>query len=172
MKTKDQLLSRLRGGEPLTGGDQLHLTLLLAIPAILAQLSSVLMQYIDSAMVGHLGSNQAASVGLVSTTTWVMSGFGMAVATGFSVQVAHACGAKDFRKAGTLMRQALFSVAVFTLLLGLVAMGISGSLPGWLGGADVIRADAAAYFFIYAAFLPVAMVAFASAAMLQASGNM
>ena len=55
MKTKDQLLSRLRGGEPLTGGDQLHLTLLLAIPAILAQLSSVLMQYIDSAMVGHLG---------------------------------------------------------------------------------------------------------------------
>ncbi|MBR5042540.1 MAG: MATE family efflux transporter [Bacteroidales bacterium] len=172
MKTKDQLLSRLRGGEPLTGGDQLHLTLLLAIPAILAQLSSVLMQYIDSAMVGRLGSNQAASVGLVSTTTWIVSGFGMAVATGFSVQVAHACGAKDFRKAGTLMRQGIFSVGIFSLVLGLVSMAISGHLPIWLGAVEDIHSDASAYFLIYAAFLPVAMVAYFAAAVLQASGNM
>ena len=107
MKSKDRLLAQLRGGEALSASDQLQLTMLLAVPAILAQLSSVLMQYIDSAMVGRLGSNQAASVGLVSTTTWIMAGFAMAVVTGFSVQVAHACGAKEFRKAREIMRQGL-----------------------------------------------------------------
>ena len=172
MKSKDELLSRLRSGQPLTGGDQLHLTLLLSVPAILAQLSSVLMQYIDSAMVGRLGSNQAASVGLVSTTTWIMSGFAMAVITGFSVQVAHACGAKDFLKARQVLRQGLFSVFVFSLLLGVISLCIAAPLPGWLGGAGQIRPDASAYFSIYSAFLPIGMTGFAAASMLQASGNM
>ncbi|MBO6169357.1 MAG: MATE family efflux transporter [Bacteroidales bacterium] len=172
MKSKDRLLAQLRGGEPMSGSDQLQLTLLLSIPAILAQLSSVLMQYIDSAMVGRLGSNQAASVGLVSTTTWIMGGFAMAVVTGFSVQVAHACGAKDFGKARGIMRQGLFSTALFSILLGLICVGISGPLPLWLGGGEEIHSDASNYFLIYSAFLPVSMVAFASASILQASGNM
>ena len=172
MKSKDLLLSKLRGGEALSGRDQLHLTLLLAVPAILAQLSSVLMQYIDSAMVGRLGSNQSASVGLVSTTTWIVSGFGMAVVTGFTVQVAHACGAKDFKRAREVLRQGLFSITLFSTLLGLVALAISGALPGWLGGAPQICSDASAYFSIYSAFLPVGMAGYLAAAMLQASGNM
>ena len=172
MKSKDELLSKLRSGEALSGRDQLQLTLLLSVPAILAQLSSVLMQYIDSAMVGRLGSNQAASVGLVSTTTWIVGGFAMAVITGFSVQVAHACGAKDFGKARQVLRQGLFSVFAFSLLLALVSLGIAGPLPGWLGGAEQIRSDASAYFRIYSAFLPIGMAGYAAASMLQSSGNM
>ena len=172
MKSKDELLSKLRSGEALSGRDQLQLTLLLSVPAILAQLSSVLMQYIDSAMVGRLGSNQAASVGLVSTTTWIVGGFAMAVITGFSVQVAHACGAKDFGKARQVLRQGLFSVFAFSLLLALVSLGIAGPLPGWLGGAEQIRSDASAYFRIYSAFLPIGMTGYAAASMLQSSGNM
>lgn len=172
MKSKDELLSKLRSGEALSGRDQLQLTLLLSVPAILAQLSSVLMQYIDSAMVGRLGSNQAASVGLVSTTTWIVGGFAMAVITGFSVQVAHACGAKDFSKARQVLRQGLFSVFAFSLLLALVSLGIAGPLPGWLGGAEQIRSDASAYFRIYSAFLPIGMTGYAAASMLQSSGNM
>ena len=172
MKSKDELLSKLRSGEALSGRDQLQLTLLLSVPAILAQLSSVLMQYIDSAMVGRLGSNQAASVGLVSTTTWIVGGFAMAVITGFSVQVAHACGAKDFSKARQVLRQGLFSVFAFSLLLALVSLGIAGPLPGWLGGAEQIRSDASAYFRIYSAFLPIGMAGYAAASMLQSSGNM
>ena len=40
----------------------------LSIPAILTQIASIVMQYIDSAMVGNLGENASASIGLVSTT--------------------------------------------------------------------------------------------------------
>ncbi len=169
---KDILLGRLREGEPLSGGQQFQLTLMLAVPAILAQLSSVLMQYIDSAMVGRLGANPSASVGLVSTSTWILYGFGMAVITGFSVQVAHACGAKDFARARRILREGLLGTLLFGLLLGVAGVAISGPLPRWLGGDAVIQADASAYFRIFSAFLPVSVTGYVASAMLQASGNM
>ena len=43
----------------------------LSIPGILAQISSILMQYIDAAMVGGLGAVASASIGLVASSTWV-----------------------------------------------------------------------------------------------------
>ena len=55
----------------MTFGQQLRLTLLLSFPAVLAQLSSVVMEYIDAAMVGSLGADAAASIGLVASTTWL-----------------------------------------------------------------------------------------------------
>ena len=93
---KDILMARLRGGEPLSGGERFKLTLLLAWPSILAQLAMCLMSYIDAAMVGRLGSAQAAAVGLVSSTGWIFGSFCYANSTGFSVQVAHRCGADAF----------------------------------------------------------------------------
>ena len=84
--SKDLLLGKLRGGSPLSGGERFKLTLLLAWPSILAQLSMCLMSYIDAAMVGRLGSAQAAAIGLVSTTTWIFGSFCYANASGFSVR--------------------------------------------------------------------------------------
>lgn len=71
---KDILLGMVRNGLPMTLGQQIRLTILLSLPAIAAQFSSVLMQYIDAGMVGQLGANQSASIGLVATTTWIMGG--------------------------------------------------------------------------------------------------
>ena len=94
--SKDTLLEYIRSGKELSLGQRIRLCLMLSYPAILAQLSSVMMQYIDSSMVGHLGPEAGASIGLVSTCLWLFGGFGMAVTSGFSVQVAHRIGAGDF----------------------------------------------------------------------------
>jgi Na+-driven multidrug efflux pump len=67
----------------------------LSLPAILTQITTIAMQYIDSAMVGALGANASASIGLVASTTWLFNGIPYAVAAGFSVQVAHSVGAKN-----------------------------------------------------------------------------
>ena len=67
----------------------------LSIPAILAKLSSMAMQYIDAAMAGSLGANASASIGLVSTSTWLLSGLCISAANGFSVQTAHFIGAGE-----------------------------------------------------------------------------
>ena len=169
--SKDLLLGKLRGGSPLSGGERFKLTLLLAWPSILAQLSMCLMSYIDAAMVGRLGSAQAAAIGLVSTTTWIFGSFCYANASGFSVQVAHRCGAKDFAGARRLFRHGIWITLAVSVLLALLAVSIHRALPRWLGGSPEILADASAYFLIYALFLPCMQVAIFSEASLIASGN-
>ena len=41
----------------------------LSLPAILTQITTIAMQYIDSAMVGRLGANASAAIGLVASST-------------------------------------------------------------------------------------------------------
>lgn len=60
----DYLLSLIREGKQMTLGQQLSLTAYLSVPAIMAQISSIAMQYIDASMIGSLGANAAASIGL------------------------------------------------------------------------------------------------------------
>lgn len=155
----------------MSGKQQFSLTFLLALPAILAQLSMCLMSYIDAAMVGHLGSGAAASVGLVSSTVWILGSFCYGNASGFSVQVAHRCGAKDFDGAKTVFRRGLVTTGAAGLLLALIGVAISAPLPRWLGGGAEILRDASDYFFFYALSFPLFQLAVFSEAVLIASGN-
>ena len=171
-ETKDMLLQRIRTGGALSTGAQIRLCLMLSYPAILAQLSSVMMQYIDTSMVGHLGAAQGASIGLVSTCLWLWGGFCFAASTGFSVQVAHLIGANDFKGARAVLRQALTVALSFSVVLALVGASISQVLPHWLGGGPDIVEDAGKYFLIMALFMPAMQLDWMCAAMLQATGNM
>ena len=153
-------------------GPKLRMVASLTWPAIMAQLSNIIMEYIDASMVGSLGPDQAASVGLVATTTWLFWGLGYAACTGFAVQVAHLVGAGDDGRARQVLRQAVVAVLVLGVVLQAVGLGISGSLPEWLGGGDSIRGDARDYFAIFAAGLPFTYFTFLATTMLRSSGNM
>ena len=74
MNRKQRLLQKVRDGETMSRRDKLNLVLWLSMPAILGQLSTIVMQYIDTMMVGQLGANATASIGLVSTTCWLFGG--------------------------------------------------------------------------------------------------
>lgn len=166
------LLALIRQGRPMTFGQQFQLAVRLSIPAVIAQLSSIVMQYIDAAMVGHLGAEASASIGLVSTTTWLFWGLCAAVASGFSVQVAHRIGAGDMAGARAVLRQALVATLGFSLLLAAAGAAISGVLPRWLGGDLSIHRDASLYFLIFSLFLPALQLNFLAGGMLRCSGNM
>ena len=169
---KDILLEKLRGGRPLQRREQLKLAWLLGLPAMLAQLGTIIMEYIDAGMVGRLGSEQAASIGLVATSTWIFGGFCFANSSGFSVQVSQLIGSRNYAKAREVMRKGFTSVLGFSLVLAFTGLAISPFLPHWLGGEEAICADASAYFAIFCAFLPVMQIAVTACSMLQASGNM
>lgn len=168
----DGLLSFIRQGQRMTLKQQLQLTIQLSIPAVVAQLSSIVMQYIDAAMVGSLGAYASASIGLVSTTTWLFWGLCVASSTGFSVQVAHRIGAGDMAGARRVLRQSLTATFIFSLLLAAVGGALSGSLPVWLGGDASIHRDASLYFLIFSLFLPALQMNFLAGGMLRCSGNM
>ena len=152
--------------------EQLKLTALLSMPSILAQVSSIIMQYIDAAMVGSLGAAASASIGLMSTTTWLFWGLCSAVVTGFSVQVAQSIGANKHSDAQTVVRQGLTAALLFSVIMAVIGCAISGALPRWLGGNDDINRDAALYFCIFAAGLPAYQLGYFSGAVLRCSGNM
>ena len=94
---KQDLLLELREGRPLALRQQTALTLQLSFPAILAQISSIVMQYIDAAMVGQLGRDASAAIGLVASSTWLFGGLCRALVVGFSVMVAQRIGAGGAR---------------------------------------------------------------------------
>lgn len=144
----------------------------LSWPAIMAQLSSILMEYIDAAMVGSLGASASASIGLVATSTWLFWGMGGALATGFAVQVAHLIGARKNDNARDVFRQSVIAILILGLTMLSIGALISPKLPIWLGGNSEICADASSYFLIVSLSLPFCYLAYLSSGMLRCSGNM
>ncbi len=168
----DQLLAKIRNGEVMSLREKLNLIIQLSIPSILAQVTSVMMFYIDASMVGSLGAEASASIGLVEPATWLFGSMVGAFTMGFSVQAAHFIGANDFAKARAVMRHGYVFGAFLSLILMVLAICISGPLPRWLGGGADIQADASKYVLIFSFAVPFHMVESLSASMLKSSGDM
>ena len=144
MKNKtDDLLTQMKEGAALAKAQRFRLVLTLSIPAILAQIASVVMGYIDAAMVGRLGAEASASISLVSSSTWLFGGMSGAVASGFSIQAAYHIGAGRMQEARRVMHQGVMCALFAGLVLALAGSGIH--LPGaGLGVAGAALGTAAA----------------------------
>lgn len=151
---------------------QLRLVWQLSLPAILTQITTIAMQYIDSAMVGALGADASAAIGLVASSTWLFGGVTTAVSAGFSVQVAHRIGAGEDTEARTVVRHGLAAALTLAALLALLGLGICRKLPYWLGGSAEICADASAYFLTFSLMLPFSQLNSLTAGFLQCAGDM
>lgn len=170
--SRDTLLRLIREGQPLSLRQQLQLTFALSLPAILANASAMVMQFIDAAMVGQLGADDSASVGLMGTTAWLFEGILSAFAAGYAVQVAHLIGAKRNADARQVVRQAIVVCITFSLLMAGLGLLISHPLPVWLGAEQQIRDHATIYFGTFMLFVPFFMVDIIASSMLRSSGNM
>lgn len=165
-------MESIRLGRDMARREKLNLIVGLSIPSMLAQISTVMMFFIDASMVGHLGAEASASIGLIESTTWLIGSLLSAAATGFSVQVAHFIGANDFVKARQVFRHALICGLFFSVCLALIGVAIHLPLPYWLGGGSDIAVNSSRYFLIYALALPFIFLYHTSEMMLKSAGNM
>ena len=170
--SKDTLLRLIRDGKPLTFSQQLRLTLALSVPAILANVSAMVMHFIDASMVGRLGADDSASVGLMGTTNWLFEGVLSAFAAGYAVQVAQLLGAKRNAEARQMVRQAITVCLLFSLFLAALGLALCRPLPVWLGAEAHIRGNASIYFGTFMLFVPFFMLDIVASSMLRSSGNM
>lgn len=164
-------ISLIREGAPLSFGKRVRLAVSLSMPGIIAQLSSIMMQYIDASMVGRLGADPSAAIGLVSTSLWLFWGVCSAMTLGFSVQVAHKVGAKDLDGVRDVLRQSITASMIFAFAIAAIGVAISGSLPRWLGGSEAICSQASTYFFVFVAALPLLTINYLAGGMLRCVGN-
>ena len=169
---KKDLLAGMRNGETLSRRNQIELVLRLSIPAILAQISTILMEYIDASMVGHLGSSASAAIGIVSTTTWLVGGLCHAIGTGFTVSIAHTIGAGKDEEARQHVRAGLLTGLAFSTVLALICALIHTQFPYWMGAEEAVAGDASKYFLIFGMTLPLMQINYTGFGMLECSGNM
>ncbi len=129
--------------------------LALAWPTMLEQLMQTAVQYIDTAMVGSLGTEATAAVGATTTVGWLIGGMVGAWGVGFLAFIARACGANDRAAASRASAQAVLVTVVCGVVFTAVTLGLSGLIPVWMQVDEAIRPLASRYFFIlYLPMLP------------------
>ena len=129
--------------------------LTLAWPTMLEQLMQTAVQYIDTAMVGALGTQATAAVGATSTVNWLINGTISALSIGFLSFIAKAFGANDKAAAKRAVAQAVLTVLVVGILFTILTVSLSGRIPVWMQVEEGIREMAATYFLIlYLPMLP------------------
>ncbi len=129
--------------------------LALAWPTMLEQLMQTAVQYIDTAMVGSLGTQATAAVGATSTVSWLIGSSVSALGVGFLSFIAQAYGARDKEAASKAVMQAVLVTAACGAFFTAMTLGLSGVIPRWMQVDDSIRDLAGRYFFIlYLPMLP------------------
>ena len=120
----------------------------LAWPTMLEQLMQTVVQYIDTAMVGSLGTQATAAVGATSTVNWLIGSTISAVSVGFLSFIARAFGAEDKQAAKRAAAQAVLVVVIVGTLFNVITLSLSGVIPVWMQVDESIQAMASQYFFI------------------------
>lgn len=167
----EQLSARMRRGEHIPAGEAARMAVSLSLPAILEQMVVTAMEYIDAAMVGRLGAAATASIGIVSSSTWLLHGIIVGLYTSFSIQIAQYLGADRAQDARSVLRQAMLFNLAFGGLAGGFGLLISPHLPVWLGAEEALCADASAYFAVWSAVLPFNMALGMYSSILRCSGD-
>ena len=166
-----EISARLRAGVAIPVKEQMKLVVSLSVPAILEQLVMTLMSYIDTAMVGGIGYQATAAIGVVASSIWLVNAFINAAAIGFSVQVAQYLGAgRESDSRGVLCQAILFNVFFGTAFTVLV-IGIGQFLPTFLGAEEELVPYARAYFCTVGFFIPFSMASALYSSIFRCSGN-
>ena len=145
--------------------------LTLAWPTMLEQLMQTAVQYIDTAMVGSLGTAATAAVGSTVTVNWLIGSTVAAFGVGFLAQISQAFGAGEDARARRVAAQSVLAVLLLGTLFTAITLSLSSLVPRWMQVEPGLRPLAARYFFVlYLPMLPrTAMILFST--VLRAAGD-
>ena len=126
----------------------------LAWPTMLEELMQTAVQYIDTAMVGTLGTDATAAVGSTTTVNWLILTTVSALGIGFLSFISRALGAGDETGARKASAQAVMAVIVSGVVFTVLTVSLSNYVPKWMQVDMNIQDMAARYFrILYAPML-------------------
>ncbi len=120
----------------------------LAGPTMLEQLMHTAVQYIDTAMVGALGTAATAAVGSTTTVNWLIGSTIGSMGVGFLAYISQARGAGDYDRARRASAQAVLMMLAIGLLFTVLPLALAGVIPVWMQVEPSVRPLASRYFFI------------------------
>ena len=120
----------------------------LSIPTIIEHVMSTLLQYVDTAMVGHLGENATAAVSTTTTITWLVNSVPYAFGIAILALMAKESGAKNYENTSKLSANAFIVTIICGIIMTILCVALSPFIPVWMNAAKDIRKDASEYFLI------------------------
>ncbi len=120
----------------------------LAWPTMLEQILQTAVQYVDTAMVGSLGTAATASVGATVTVNWLINSTISALGVGFLAYISQADGAGEGKKVSSASSQAVLCTLLFGLIFTGIALLLSPYVPILMQVDPAIRSLTSQYFFI------------------------
>jgi putative MATE family efflux protein len=120
----------------------------LAWPTMLEQLLQTAVQYVDTAMVGSLGTMATAAVGSTTTVNWLIGSTISAMGVGFLAFISKSHGAGEYDRARLAASQSVLAVLAVGTLFTVLTLSLSPLIPAWMQVEDEIRPLAAQYFFV------------------------
>lgn len=143
----------------------------LAWPTMLEETMQTAVQYIDTAMVGKLGTDATAAVGSTTTVNWLIGTTVYAFGIGFLAYISQALGAGERERAKRASAQSVLMVLLTGCLFTVFTTCLSPCVPGWMQVEERLRPLASRYFMIlYLPMLPrAASVIFGT--VLRAAGD-
>ena len=135
-------------------GAMLKTVVALAWPTMLEQLMQTAVQYIDTAMVGSLGTEATAAVGSTGTVSWLVGATVSAIGVGFLAFISQSIGAGKEEAAKKASAQAVMATVLVGLAFTAITVGLSDFIPVWMQVDPAIRGLAGRYFrILYAPML-------------------
>lgn len=135
------------------GWQMLSAILVLAFPTMIEQLLQTAVQYIDTAMVGSLGTQATAAVGATTTVNWLISSTISALGVGFLAYISQASGAGEKENARKAVGQAVMIVLTTGIFFTILTISLSNVIPVWMQVDQNIQGLASSYFRIL--YLPM-----------------
>ena len=120
----------------------------LAWPTMLEQLLHTAVQYIDTAMVGSLGTDATAAVGATTTVNWLIGSSVSALGVGFLAVISQSLGADNRYHALRVSAQSVLVTLAVGILFTAATLILSPFIPAMMQVDEAIRDVAAKYFFV------------------------
>jgi len=169
--TQNMVKEDIRRGDIPKSRDAYVNSVKIAVPAVAEMVSIALMGMIDMIMVGRLGSNAVAAVGLTNQPRMLFLSIFFALNVSITAIIARKKGEGDMAAARSCLRHAIVIVALLGSILTIVAFSAASPLMGFAGAQPDTLQLAATYFRISALAIPFQILTGAICAAQRACGN-
>lgn len=143
----------------------------LAVPTVIEEIMSTLLQYVDTAMVGNLGEKATASVSVTTTVNWLIGGVFSALGVAAVAMISESVGRQNTQDAQKISSQIFILTVLSGILAGTLCIGLSPVIPILMGAEQDIQKDASVYFAIISLPMIFRAINTVMAACLRATKN-
>ena len=157
--------------EEILSGSIIKAILSLAIPIVINNFIQTMYNLTDTYWLGKLGTNEMASISLVSPMQNIIINFGAGLTLAGSILISQYVGARDKDNAKSMANHIFVCSMIFALICGVLCFFFTPYIVAWLGANETIHKMGTTYLRIVITDLPFLFMINIFSAVNQAQGD-